>query len=610
MRVRWLRLAHSTRKSRRPLSFEHLEDRLTPSWGSIPPSIIAPPSNASGVSFDGQGDATGDTSIVSNEVDWYRFVAPASGSYVFTALTPLSTLDTVAAVYASTGGRIAYNDDISTANTDSRFTANLVFGRTYYFGVTNYNGTPGGAYTWKIDGPSSAPPPPPPTGGDDGYEENDSRGTPYNFNTLSSVRTINNLVMADGHDWYRFNTSNAGGASHSVTINFQHAQGDLDVELYNFAGSRLRTSATTGNTETISLSGLGAGTYFIHVLGYQGAANPNYSMTITPPGSAPPPPPTTGGYDITLITTGLTSTQAAIFEQAAQKWEGIITAALPAATYNGMTTTGVIINASSVTIDGRGGVLGRAGPDRFRSGSSLPYHGSMQFDTADMAALQSSGGLLYTVLHEMGHVLGVGTLWRTRGLVVGAGTTNPVFTGTRALQEYNALFRRNATGVPVENTGGSGTRDAHWRESTFRNELMTGFLNSGVNPLSRITVASMADLGYTVDMSRADAYAPPASGLTGGSGSGGGGGAALRALPASVAQDLLRRIASDVVTAMTSRSSPVQTLVQETRKLANPEPLPSATPAIHEVVREAAKRADDVFSIAGLRTGLTTDLLA
>jgi hypothetical protein len=83
--------------------------------------------------------------------------------------------------------------------------------------------------------------------------------------------------------------------------------------------------------------------------------------------------------------------------------------------------------------------------------------------------------------------------------------------------------------VPVENTGGAGTRDSHWRESTFNNELMTGYLNNGSNPLSRITVASLADIGYQVDISRADAYSPPAGSLLGGGGRRGStGGAALR----------------------------------------------------------------------------------
>jgi hypothetical protein len=59
--------------------------------------------------------------------------------------------------------------------------------------------------------------------------------------------------------------------------------------------------------------------------------------------------------------------------------------------------------------------------------------------------------------------------------------------------------------VPVENTGGPGTADSHWRESVFGNELMTGTVNE-VNPLSRVTLGSMADLGYAVNLADADPY--------------------------------------------------------------------------------------------------------
>jgi len=61
--------------------------------------------------------------------------------------------------------------------------------------------------------------------------------------------------------------------------------------------------------------------------------------------------------------------------------------------------------------------------------------------------------------------------------------------------------------VPVENTGGSGTRDSHWRETTFGRELMTGFYNSGaLNPLSRITIGSLEDLGYQVNYNASEPY--------------------------------------------------------------------------------------------------------
>jgi hypothetical protein len=67
--------------------------------------------------------------------------------------------------------------------------------------------------------------------------------------------------------------------------------------------------------------------------------------------------------------------------------------------------------------------------------------------------------------------------------------------------------------VPVENAGPTGTRDAHWRETVFKKELMTGFINSGANPLSVVTTASMGDLGYLVNYAASDVFsvtaAPP-----------------------------------------------------------------------------------------------------
>jgi len=63
--------------------------------------------------------------------------------------------------------------------------------------------------------------------------------------------------------------------------------------------------------------------------------------------------------------------------------------------------------------------------------------------------------------------------------------------------------------VPVENTGASGTTDGHWRETVFRNELMSGFIAAPGNPLSRLTAASLGDLGYQVDMGAAEAYVLP-----------------------------------------------------------------------------------------------------
>jgi hypothetical protein len=133
----------------------------------------------------------------------------------------------------------------------------------------------------------------------------------------------------------------------------------------------------------------------------------------------------------------------------------------------------------------------------------------MSFDTADLAEMQANGTLLDVITHEMGHVIGIGTIWMNKKLLVGANTTNPRFTGTGAKKEYGLLKGTGPVAVPVENTGGAGTRDSHWRESVFKNELMSGFIAAPNNPISKLTVASLKDLGYVVALTAAEPYALP-----------------------------------------------------------------------------------------------------
>jgi Leishmanolysin len=100
---------------------------------------------------------------------------------------------------------------------------------------------------------------------------------------------------------------------------------------------------------------------------------------------------------------------------------------------------------------------------------------------------------------------GIGTLWVDKG-VTGNFSVNCPYRGPLANAEYQAIS--GCSVVPTENDGfpGNGTFCVHWDEKCMRSELMTGFLNSGLNPLSRISIASLQDLGYTVDYSPAESY--------------------------------------------------------------------------------------------------------
>ena len=171
----------------------------------------------------------------------------------------------------------------------------------------------------------------------------------------------------------------------------------------------------------------------------------------------------------------------------------------------------VIVYASIDSIDGPNNILAQAGYCVFRSpsGSSLPAVGVMMFDEDDLGSLTGNGRLEDVITHEMLHVLGFGTLWQDKGLLTGAGTIDPRFTGAqgRAGCQATGGTISCATSVPVEgNTAPPGTRDGHWREATFNAELMTGFTDQGTMPISSMTIGSLQDLGYSVNAADNDPY--------------------------------------------------------------------------------------------------------
>ena len=269
------------------------------------------------------------------------------------------------------------------------------------------------------------------------------------------------------------------------------------------SGELTRTTDTAGR---YTFTGLSPGTYYV-------AEELKSGFTQTSPAMAS----VNGGgqFSITLsyADSSLGSAQRSVLSAAARRWTRVIVGDLPDVTDDGRRIDDILIEASAREIDGRGGILAQASPSAFREasgpGGNLPYRGQIEIDLADAAALSSAGQLLDVLTHEMAHVLGFGTMWEEDGLLRGAGTSNPRFAGPVATAQYNALFSRSDTSVPVEGDGGPGTHDTHWREATFGSELLTGFIDAGANPISRVTVGSMADLGYIVNLAAAEGYAAP-----------------------------------------------------------------------------------------------------
>lgn len=231
-------------------------------------------------------------------------------------------------------------------------------------------------------------------------------------------------------------------------------------------------------------------------------------------------------YKIKMDITGGDEDDADILRMAASRWEQIISA---------KTSLDEHDLRIDVTFDGNlpSNILGQAGVTHYKyhQGHQIPYRGIMILSTKNWESqklAKKSNGLTnayYTVLHEMGHILGIGTMWSQNKLLNASGQ----YVGARALEEYRKIIKNpDAPCVPVEDDGGGGTAGYHVEEGEEPNvskndrhayhdgnrhalpgldrELMTGWaeVDAGPEPLSALSVAMLEDIGYTVNYAYCD----------------------------------------------------------------------------------------------------------
>ena len=223
---------------------------------------------------------------------------------------------------------------------------------------------------------------------------------------------------------------------------------------------------------------------------------------------------------------GFNASHKASFHRAAARWMTIITGDIPDSDFSDNpidrwddlletrifvddTVDDLRIFVGIVDIDGAKGTLGRGGTrivKRNRNqGTLVTKIGVIAIDRDDLDWMPETL-LSDVILHEMGHVLGFGTLWESLDLV--RGERDVYFTGPRAIRAFDDAGGRDYSGpkVPVESDS------SHWRGSVFGDELMTASVRpeaGGSLPLSAITIQSLADHGYPVDVARADMYMLP-----------------------------------------------------------------------------------------------------
>lgn len=251
-----------------------------------------------------------------------------------------------------------------------------------------------------------------------------------------------------------------------------------------------------------------------------------------------------GSFDLqfTINQSGFNATQLDILDEAldyAEKlWEDKLTGYQP-----GITVDQVTINVRRISVG-----LASAGVSNsvIQGGFRVATSGFLNINPAAIdlyAAWDGTGppdpnsvdpnfiGLNYVddiVAHEIGHAIGIGTLWQQNNVrSFNAVTRKWEYIGQHGVAAFQREFDPNATFVPIESEGASGTLGSHWdqlmRSSSqegnpndpwsldprqgivdkfgrdFSLELMTGALDPdyGEPFLSMTTIQSMRDLGFT-----------------------------------------------------------------------------------------------------------------
>ena len=249
------------------------------------------------------------------------------------------------------------------------------------------------------------------------------------------------------------------------------------------------------------------------------------------------------GYRIKVNLTGEFSFEdQEIVNDVVNKWKSIIYGPLIPYLQNEMEC-----NISFQTLDEN--ILGQARPTSYITINDkyLPVAGEVTLNTINWnrqkAQSKKDGktNAYYTLLHEFGHVLGIGTMWKhpTTGQPLGHlldvnvkntvdyyGTPYDVYTkyiGQHALAKYRLnLSDVTLSAIPIEDDGGLGTAGGHLEEGTettggvryydghvhpgLDRELMTGISESDNEPeiMSTITAGFLHDIGFIVKYSSCD----------------------------------------------------------------------------------------------------------
>lgn len=224
---------------------------------TTPPRCVADgfePNDSSAAATPLTAGAHSSLSICPSDEDFYSFVAPPNASLSIDVAFSDAEGDIDLELLDATGTQVALSD----SDTDDESIRHTVTSSgTYVVRVLLWGddgSVPGNVYDLDLGVSACLY---------DAMEPNDARTSAV----ATPLGTHSNLASCPSNeDWYAVQIG--AGQTLDASVTFSHAEGDIDIQLYNPQGATVVSSVTASDNEQLALQSLNGGTYTLRVYLY------------------------------------------------------------------------------------------------------------------------------------------------------------------------------------------------------------------------------------------------------------------------------------------------------------------------------------------------------